>query len=63
MLRHNNRLEDGISTKTDGRLDFLCTFGDMACQMKPSSKQKNEATYAHDTANAVYNMLWNDRSM
>ena len=36
-IRHNNPLEGVITNEDDERLKFLCRFGDMALQMKPSS--------------------------
>ena len=50
-IRHNNPL-GVITNEDDERLKFLCRFGDMALQMKPSSGRIRQLTV--DTAKAIF---------
>ena len=51
-IRHNNPLEGVITNEDDECLKFLCRFGDMALQMKPSSGRIRQLTV--DTAKAIF---------
>lgn len=51
--KHNDSMEEVVSNVYDDRLKFLCSFGDMAAAMKPSSG-KRVRQLTSDTSKAIF---------